>query len=463
MSLSWTPLVASVQAPEGSPLDSPDAIVRMAKASLLEGVGVLRLQGIENIRAVASATSVPIIGLIKRDYDDSEVYITPTETEVDALLQTPCQVVALDGTARQRPGEDLAALIHRIHKGGRLAMADCDSLESALFAERAGADFVGTTLAGYTSSRPMSSGPDIDLLRAVVSQVRVPVIAEGRYGQRWQVEAAIAIGAHAVVVGGALNDPLKNTRALQPRLRPSRVGAVDIGGTWLRFACFEGETMGSVERIATPADPEERLAWIREQIASHQLTRVGVSTGGTVDPHTGVVWEAKPIIPGHQGSEFSERTLGVPTFALNDGLATAWAHGWHRDFAGKRVATLALGTGVGAGFVFDGQLWMGRRGEYLRLNDLPTTSGASYEDLLGGAALSPNPTAAQREKAIEALRGAVETLLATLYPDVIVLAGSVGLSHWLLPIAADLGCVPSPFGHQAGLAGASLLAWMPPI
>jgi predicted NBD/HSP70 family sugar kinase len=188
---------------------------------------------------------------------------------------------------------------------------------------------------------------------------------------------------------------------------------------------------------------------------------VGVGTGGTVDPRTGVVWEAKPIIPEHEGSEFSRATLGVETVALNDGLATAWGHAWHPLYAGKRVATLALGTGVGCGLVDQGRILMGPRGEYPRLNDLPI-DGASFEDLLGGAVLTPNPSDEDRARAVRALESAVQALRTLYYPDHVVVCGGVGLSPWLRPHAEALGCDLSPFGVEAGLHGAATLALIPP-
>jgi predicted NBD/HSP70 family sugar kinase len=240
-----------------------------------------------------------------------------------------------------------------------------------------------------------------------------------------------------------------------------RVGAVDIGGTWLRFGVFQHGHMTISERIPLPTSRDQREDWIRDRIETLGVQRLGISTGGTVDPSTGVVWEAKPIIPEHEGARLSEAEFGVPTFALNDGLATAWGHACHADFAGKRVATLALGTGVGVGFVAHHRLEMGAGGGYPRLNDLSPIDGETFEDLLGGAALSQDPTGEQRDRARLAATRAVRVLQALWMPDAIVLAGGVGLQPWLgldeLP-----SVVPSPYGADAGLWGAAWLAWSPP-
>lgn len=464
--LREAPLIASVQASPG-PLDHEDTLLRLARASAQEGVGVIRLEGVKAVRKLMPGLGLPIIGLLKRNYPDSEVYITPTAQDVDSMLDLGCHVVALDGTLRPRPkGQTLAALIDRIHRRKGLAMADCDSLESATAAVAAGADLVGTTLAGYTASRPATDGPDLELLREIIRAVDVPVIAEGRYRQRWEVDAALRMGAVAVTVGGALNDPVKQTRALWPSFLPhgdGLVGAVDIGGTWLRYAHFDAEwRMVDVQRTAYPKTRIERLKWIRDRIVESGVRAVGVSTGGIVDPHTGEVWTAKEyLMPDHVGIVFDEENLGVPTYAFGDGHASAWGSANLPQYAGRRVATLALGTGVGCGFVREGKIWCGRRGEYPRVNDLPAVGGASYEELLGGLHLTKEPTEAQKADAIRALEGAVKALNDLYFPDDIVVCGSVGLSPWLTPELERLGATVSPFGSDAGLYGAAALALFP--
>ncbi|MEI7575756.1 MAG: putative N-acetylmannosamine-6-phosphate 2-epimerase [Armatimonadota bacterium] len=451
------PLVASVQASEGAAVDDSSTLLKLAKCSLDQGVEVLRLQGVENVQTIKGATGKPVIGLIKKSYPGSDVYITPTEMEVQDLLNLGCEVIALDATPRMRPSLGFHELVAMIHQGGAMAMADCDSPEAIDLAVSAGCDLIGTTLAGYTSARPMTEGPDFDLVRYAVRSGK-PIIAEGRYAHRWQVEAALRIGATAVVVGGAINDPVKQTRALMPSLVLGRAGAVDIGGTWLRLGVFEGQKLVDIRKIERPDSREERLAWVRKQIAETEVSSLGVGTGGTVDPLTGEVWEAKPIIPGHHGSIFSAETLGVPTRALNDGLATAWGHACHPSIAGSNVATLALGTGVGAGMVRDGKLICGKRGEYPRLNDVMTSLGRTIEDLLGGAGLSPNPTHEQQADAIVAFETAVKLIREMYYPDHIVVCGGVGLSPWLAPHLARLGCVASPYRAEAGLFGSMWLS-----
>jgi putative N-acetylmannosamine-6-phosphate epimerase len=464
--LRQCPLIASVQASEKSPVDHPETLARLARASVQQGVRVLRLEGVKSVRVIKPEAKLPVIGLLKRRYPGSEVYITPTIQDAESMADLGCEIVAFDATSRERPhGQKVGEVIERLKSRKVLAMADCDSLESAVQAERLGADIVGTTLGGYTSAHGLTVGPDLELLRSIVAAVKIPVLAEGRFTQRWEVEAALRIGAVGVVVGGALNDPVKQTKALLPSARPGgKVGAVDLGGTWMRFAVFGQDwTLETIEREALAPTGEARVAWVRDHIAHHQVARVGISTAGIIDPRDGKVWAAKEyLMPDHVGTVWTSHTLGVPVVAHGDGHATAWGHACMPAFAGKRVATLAIGTGVGCGFVEDGRIWSGRRGEYPRINDLPTAEGRTYEELLGGVSISSTPSPEQQELGVKALEGAVKALRELYFPDAIVIAGGVGTSPWLAPHVARVGAELTPFGHDAGLHGAAALALFVP-
>lgn len=455
--LRSAPLVASVQADQGTPLDDPQTLARLALASQSQGVRIFRAQGSANIAAIKRVTAAPIIGLIKRAYSGSDVYISATEAEVNELIETDCEVIALDATLRDRPvGASFEALVARIRASGRLVMADCDSLESIARAVELKADLVSTTLAGYTGGSPCV-GPDLDLLRfAAPIKGESLLIAEGRFTQPKEALFAQQIGADAVVIGGALNDPIKQTRAFATSLAnlPEWQLAIDLGGTWIRGALVgrNGE-IRELEQVRTPARHSQRLEWIRQKAIQHGTARIGIASGGTIDPKTGVVSEAlEAVIPDLKGHDFS--IPGLTTLALNDGLATAWGHSLYPEFAGLRVLTLALGSGVGVGFVERGQLVVGGRGEYPRLNDLRLPGSQRVEDILGGINLGTEPSEAQKAAANEAARYALNLVRSLFHPDVVIVCGGVGLSDWL----CLEGTVPSPYGEHAGLVGAAQLA-----
>lgn len=459
MRLGECPLVVSAQASEGSPLRDDATLVRLALASSHEGVRLLRAEGASSIQAIAQATGLPVMGLVKRAYEGSPVYITPTLAEVEEILSVGCRIVAVDGTDRSRPhGEALSGLVRGVHQAGALAVGDCDTLDSIRFAVESGVDLVTTTLAGYTAPG-IPRGPDIELVRRAAREFDVPVLAEGRFQEPWEVQAALRSGAVGVVIGGAINDPVKQTRRFLSAtpFQGGRVGAVDLGGTWLRCGLFtEKWELVESDRIPTPADPQERLGQIRSRLEAWGVVRAGVGSGGAIDPANGRVVRAKEIIPAHVGSEFSRRTLGVPTVAANDGHASAYAHACLPENAGKRVATLALGTGVGFGLVEKGNLWCGPNGEPPGFNDLEFREGRTFEGVLGGA--SRLGTSGGDTSELETAFDSLVNLCQRLYlPDAVYVCGSVGLA-----VSREGLAVRSPFGELAGLYGAAALALYTP-
>jgi putative N-acetylmannosamine-6-phosphate epimerase len=197
-------LVVSCQPVTGGPLDSPAIVAAYVRAVEAGGAAGVRIEGFENVRAARAATTLPVIGLVKRDLDASPVRITPFADDVVRLADLGADIVAFDATARTRlaPVADLASLAH---SRGRLAMADIATIEEAVAAVEAGCDVVGTTLSGYTGG-PTPDGPDFDLLSAIAAR-GIPVIAEGRIRTPAEAGEAMRRGALAVVVGSAITRP----------------------------------------------------------------------------------------------------------------------------------------------------------------------------------------------------------------------------------------------------------------
>ena len=215
-------LIVSCQALEHEPLHGPHFMAAMARSAEQGGAVGIRANTPVDIAAIRQVTQLPIIGLYKISYPDSPVYITPTCAAAQAIAQAGCDVIALDATLQPRPGgETLAEIVRFIHEAlGKAVMADISSLEEALAAQELGVDYVGSTLAGYTETgRPMTDGPDLELLAQLIEHVRVPVIAEGRYHEPRQVAQALDMGAFAVVVGGAITRPEEITRRFVSAIR----------------------------------------------------------------------------------------------------------------------------------------------------------------------------------------------------------------------------------------------------
>lgn len=194
-------LVVSCQPVPGSPLDKPEIVAAMALAAQQAGAVALRIEGINNLRAVRQIVTLPVIGIIKRDLTDSPVRITPYAEDVDALAQAGADIIAIDGTDRVRP-VTVRELLARIHHHGLIAMADCSCEQDGLYCQQAGAELIGTTLSGYTSEQTPAE-PDLTLV-TTLSQAGCRVMAEGRYNSPELAALAKRHGAWAVTVGSAI-------------------------------------------------------------------------------------------------------------------------------------------------------------------------------------------------------------------------------------------------------------------
>ncbi len=203
-------LVASCQPVRGGVFDEPELVARFALAALGGGAVALRVEGLADVRAVRQAqiragSAAPVIGLVKRAVDGSDVFITPALDDVAALVAVGADVIAFDATDRPRP-TPVAALVAAAHAGGALAMADVATAAEGAAAHRAGADLVASTLSGYAPGSPQQTGPDLDLVAALTTG-GARVVAEGRIATPADAAEARRRGAFAVTVGTAFSRP----------------------------------------------------------------------------------------------------------------------------------------------------------------------------------------------------------------------------------------------------------------
>ncbi|WP_339685262.1 N-acetylmannosamine-6-phosphate 2-epimerase [uncultured Pseudoalteromonas sp.] len=195
-------LITSCQPLDDGPMDKVEHIVAMALATVAGGAKALRIEGIENVRAVAKVSNIPIVGIVKRDLTDTEVRITPFIEDVIGLAEAGATIIAFDGTDRPRPVDRLT-LLNTIHEHGCIAMADCADLAGGKFLHDAGCTFIGSTLSGYLDLSTTPNEPDYQLVSDLVS-AGIKVIAEGRYNSPERAAKAIELGALCVTVGSAI-------------------------------------------------------------------------------------------------------------------------------------------------------------------------------------------------------------------------------------------------------------------
>ncbi len=206
-------LIVSCQALPDEPLHSSFIMSRMALAAKQGGAAGIRAQSKEDILAIKEVVDLPVIGIVKRNYSDSDIYITPTKKEIEELLECGCEIIALDATLRKRPnGESLEELVELIHKNNLLAMADCSTYEECKHAEEIGFDAIGTTLCGYTPYSENLDGPNYKLLKKCVEELQTPIIAEGKINTPQELRKVFEdCSVHSAVVGGAITRPKQIT------------------------------------------------------------------------------------------------------------------------------------------------------------------------------------------------------------------------------------------------------------
>jgi len=380
-------LIVSCQAHETSPLRDPRVIARMAQAAIMAGASGICADGPENIAAIRELVRAPIIGIAKLDHEDGRILIAPSFDGAKQLVAAGAGLIALDCTAR---GQEFGALnrIGRIRRElGVPVLAAVATVAEALAAVSAGADFILTTLRGYTPETQHIRCFDFQFLRDVIHAAAVPVIAEGRIRTPAQAAAALDEGAFAVIVGSAITRLDEVARrfvlAIQQgaRKRDRYAIGIDLGGTNTKAAIVkrDGSLLFQLS-VATPAqdgrqallDHLRSAADACQKVAAEhaiELAAVGIATAGWVDPNDGSVVYATGNLPGWMGAPIRaelESATGLPVGVENDANALATGEryfGLARDV--DDFVCITLGTGVGGGCYVGGRL---NRGSHFLAN-----------------------------------------------------------------------------------------------
>ena len=207
-------VIISCQASSGDPIHENDCLLSIVKSVIMGGAFGLRLAGKKDIENTRKISNIPIIGITKPDLLPinwkKTVYITPAFRDAKEISEAGADIIAIDGTSRPRPEENLEELIQKIHSElNKPVMVDCATLEEGLNCEKLGADIISTTLSGYTQEtlHKNNGEPDFELLESLVKTVKIPVILEGRIWTVEHVKKAFELGAYAVVIGSAVTRP----------------------------------------------------------------------------------------------------------------------------------------------------------------------------------------------------------------------------------------------------------------
>ncbi len=293
---------------------------------------------------------------------------------------------------------------------------------------------------------------------------------------------------------------------------------VDVGGTKIAAALIDAEgrphglrTVPTLAHEGAEAILGRIVALARAVIAeaSRMPAAVGIGTGGQVDPATGDIVFATELLPGWTGLPLARRlreALGLPVRAANDVHTMALGEVTYGAGRGVRYGLyVAVGTGIGGGWVLDGRLYYGRSGlagsvghVKVEPDGRPCTCGgcgcveqyasgpaiAGHYRRLRGLAAAPDgqevvaamctgDTLARFavQEAGRWLGLALASLVNAMEPDAIVIGGGVAaagepffsairasLARHALPSARSTPVIPAALGPYAGVIGAGVLA-----
>jgi fructokinase len=151
----------------------------------------------------------------------------------------------------------------------------------------------------------------------------------------------------------------------------SFIGGLDIGGTKIAGAAFDAKNVEIAQIIRPTPESYSDLVTTCADIVREldqkcaQPVSVGVGVPGSVDNATGIVPVAAntPCLTGKPLQPDLEKILGRPVRLANDADCAALSEAV--DGAGQGFATvlgLIMGTGVGSGFIVNGQIIGGANG-----------------------------------------------------------------------------------------------------
>ena len=183
-------LIVSCQALPHEPLHSSFIMGRMALAAKEGGAYGIRANTKEDIAEIQTQVDLPVIGIVKRDYEDSKVYITPTMREINELMEVKPDIIALDATHSLRPGGRTLDEFYREIRNSYTDQSKSLKIESN----------------------------DFEIIRQIVAKVKHRVIAEGNINTPEKARRVIELGAFSVVVGSIITRPQLITKSFAEAL-----------------------------------------------------------------------------------------------------------------------------------------------------------------------------------------------------------------------------------------------------
>lgn len=205
-------LIVSCQTQPDEPIYTPDMSTKMAEAAEWAGAVGIRANSPDQIRDIKAHVKLPVIGLWKVWHDETDVFITPTMNEVEALVEAGADIIAMDCTAQiTHEGTKAWDLLPQAKAKfpDIITFADVSNVEEARRAVANGADIVAPTLYGYTAATSSIEGADYRMFAQFCRELGddAYVMMEGHIYTPDDAMRCVFLGAHAVVVGSAITRP----------------------------------------------------------------------------------------------------------------------------------------------------------------------------------------------------------------------------------------------------------------
>lgn len=206
---------------------------------------------------------------------------------------------------------------------------------------------------------------------------------------------------------------------------------VDVGGTKIAAASVRRGRVSLQSTRPTPQQKHPKLILtqiiraIEEAAGRETVSAIGVGMSGIVDWRNGVVMQS--ILFGSRPIRFPlarhlSRHFHCPVTLDNDANVFALGealHGAARPY--RNVIGVTVGTGIGAGIIFDREIYHGKHNLAGEVGFIIQDHGKNFETLANGAARKK--FGLKRE--VEQLGDGLFSLLTTFDPDCLVVGGGV--------------------------------------
>lgn len=252
---------------------------------------------------------------------------------------------------------------------------------------------------------------------------------------------------------------------------------VDVGGTKIAAAAVRHGRISNEVILPTPKSlrgkevVDQIVAAVRQAAGGQHVSAIGLGVAGIVDWRKGTILFTAAKTQAFVRLPLARRltnTFHCPVTVENDANIFALGealHGAGRTY--RNVVGVIVGTGVGAGIIFNREIYHGKNNLAGEVGFMIQDQGKNFQALANGLARKTNG----REEEIKHLGDGLFSILTSLDPDCIVVGGGVAkepgivqkarqraYSHVYYAGLRHTPIVRSELFEQAAILGAAELA-----